>query len=500
MTITDLPGTGPASAPSPSGGHRFIGAHQLLALLPALPSGTSAYRHLAQSVRTLVLEGRVALHTRLPAERELALVLRVSRPTVTAAYDLLRESGYARSRVGSGTWTTLPDGVRPAGARKPPPLEDEGIDLAAAALGLPEEVLTGALQRSMPLIAERAHTPGYHPYGLPELREAVAERCTRRGVPTRAEQVLITSGAQQGLSLALALLASPGDRVLVENPTYPNALDAMRQARLRIAPVPVSEEGWDVEIMRSTLKQVVPRLAYLIPDFQNPVGALMPEEQRRELLRATRHSGTWLLVDETLTDIALDAATPPAFVSHAPPGGASHVLTMGSISKSHWGGLRIGWLRAASSRVVSRLAELRVSMDMAGSVVDQLVAVSLLEETERILPPRLERIRAQREALTGALAQHLPGWTVHTPPGGLSLWADLGEPIASSLAERVAGRGVRIESGARFGVDPGTHEHRLRIPYTLPPPVLREAVRRIAAALSDPAPLASAVTRPHWVA
>ncbi|MEV0604720.1 PLP-dependent aminotransferase family protein [Streptomyces sp. NPDC050315] len=478
---------------------RSISPGQLAALLPDLSTSKPAYRHLAQAIRALVLEGRLALHVRLPAERELASVLAVSRPTIKAAYDLLRESGYARSRRGSGTWTMLPDGKRPAGARQPLTPEDESIDLAAAALGLPESILTEALSYSGPLLAQRASTPGYHPFGLAGLRSAIADRYTRRGVPTLPDQILVTSGAQQGLALALGLLTSPGDRVMVENPTYPNALDAIRHARLRPTPVPVTEAGWDEEIMQATLRQTLPRLAYLIPDFHNPVGCLMPDEQRSEILRATSRTGTWLIIDETLTDIALDVPAPAPFISHAAAGERDHVITVGSMSKSHWGGLRIGWLRA-TPRLITKLAGLRVSMDMAGSVMDQLLATSLILRTGEVLQTRLAQVRTQRTALLHAIARYFPQWRTHTPPGGLSLWVDLGQPIASALADRVRAKGVRIEGGARFGADPGTHDHRLRIPYTLPPETLEEAMRRLASVVADDSPLSSTVDSPQWVA
>lgn len=173
-------------------------------------------------------------------------------------------------------------------------------------------MLAEALAEAGPKLVKHAETPGYHPFGLPELRAAVADRYTRRGLATLPEQVLVTSGAQQALSLTLGLLGGPGDRVMVESPSYTNALDAVRRARLRTAPVPVTDEGWDVEIMESTFRQSVPRLAYLIPDFQNPTGRLMPEEQRARVLRAAHRSGSWLIVDETITDIALDVLSPCA--------------------------------------------------------------------------------------------------------------------------------------------------------------------------------------------
>ncbi|MDT0346537.1 aminotransferase-like domain-containing protein [Streptomyces litchfieldiae] len=341
-----------------------------------------------------------------------------------------------------------------------------------------------------------ARTPGYHPFGLPDLRAAIAERFTRRGLATVPEQILVTSGAQHALTLVLGLLAGPGDRVMVENPTYPNALEAMRRARLRTVSVPVTDTGWDIGIIEATLRQSVPQLAYLIPDFHNPTGCLMPVPDRVRILCAAQRSGTWLVVDETLADLALDVPAPPPFASHAAPG---QVVTLGSMSKTHWGGLRMGWLRAPA-RLVTELAAQRVATDMGGSVVDQLLALDLLAEGGEVAPGRLDRLREQRAALGAALAEHFPSWTWRSPPGGLSLWADLGEPIASAPAERALDYGVRIEAGARFATDPGVFEQRLRVPYTLPPDALREAVQRMAAALADGLPRSSAARGPRWVA
>lgn len=178
---------------------RRLGSGRLSALVTGTAGERPGYRALAQGVRTLLLDGRIPLRTRLPAERELATALGVSRATVTAAYDLLREGGFARSRRGAGTWTELPDGRRPAGVAAFP-VGDGMLDLAVAAPGAPEAELGEALAAAGAALPRHASTPGYHPYGLPELREAVAERFTRRGLPTIPDQILITTGAQHALS------------------------------------------------------------------------------------------------------------------------------------------------------------------------------------------------------------------------------------------------------------------------------------------------------------
>ncbi|MFD9792245.1 PLP-dependent aminotransferase family protein [Streptomyces sp. NPDC059070] len=478
---------------------RTMGSRQLATLVAATTGERPGYRALAQGVRTLLLDGRIPLHTRLPAERELAGALAVSRATVTAAYDLLREGGYAVSRRGAGTWTELPAGQRPANVASFPDGADT-IDLAMAAPAAPEAEYTEALARASARLPAHLRTPGYHPLGLPELRAAVAERYTRRGLPTLPEQILVTTGAQQAMSLVVGLLARPGDRVLVESPSYANGLDAIRHAGLRITPVPVTDDGWDGELMECALRQTAPRLAYLIPDFHNPTGALMGTEQRGRLLRSARATGTWLVIDETLVEMALDVAAPAPFASLAHRGEAEQIVTVGSLSKSHWGGLRIGWVRAGS-RLITELAGDRVHRDMASSVLDQLVAIELMPGMDDVLKVRLGQLRERRAALVDELTSSFPEWRWQLPPGGLTLWVDLGRPIAGALCEAALSHGVRLQAGARFAADPGTHEHRLRIPYCLPPEVAREAVRRLAATLDAGLPAtARELDRPHWVA
>ncbi|MFE9257339.1 PLP-dependent aminotransferase family protein [Streptomyces sp. NPDC006879] len=489
-----------AGGPPGTASVRTLGSRQLVALLPAEVRGRPGYRGLAQAIGTLILDGRISLRVRLPAERELAEVLAASRATVTAAYDLLREGGYARSRRGAGTWTALPEGHRPTGVHAlTGEVDGEVIDLAIATMGAPDAVFEPAVAWAATRLVEFSATPGYHPYGLHELRAEIAARYTRRGLPTRADQILVTSGAQQGLTLVLGLLCRAGDRVMTENPTYANALDALRQAGLRNASIAVSQDGWDLDVAESTLRQVAPRVVYSIPDFHNPTGLLMPPEQRLRLLAATRRVGAWLVVDETMAELALDTAAPGPTAALAARGAGDHVLTLGSLSKTHWGGLRVGWIRA-TGKLVTELAAVRVTADMAGSVFDQLLAVALLRGMDDVLPGRLRRLREQRTALLGALERHAPAWSWRTPPGGLSLWVDLGRPVSAALAQRARGVGVRISGGNRFGVDTGTFEHRVRLPYTLPGDRLEEGVLRLARAFHDGLPLTPAQPTPSWVA
>jgi DNA-binding transcriptional MocR family regulator len=455
-----------------------LGGRALAALLPELRTLPGpVYTALGDGITALVLDGRVAIETRLPSERELAVALQISRATVTAAYDTLRADGFLTSRIGSGSFVSVPAGsrVRPSLARWTTAGSDapDVIDLSCAALPAPPGVLEAAVASAAARLTPLTLGDGYDPSGLPALREAVAQRFTARGVPTGADQILITNGALHGLDLLLRLLIGPGDRVLTELPTYPGALDAIRGNGGRVVPVPMAAAGgWQVELIQATLRQTAPRLAYLTPDFHNPTGALVDESARRDVFRTARQTGTTVVVDESFVDLGFCAG------ERASAAIDSSVISVGSLSKPVWGGLRVGWLRA-STDLVHRLAALRASIDMGGPVLDQLVAADLFGRLDEIAAARVAELRPQRDALVAALARDLPQWRIAVPRGGLSLWAELDAPLSTPLTLLAPQAGVVVVPGSRFGID-GTLERFLRLPFSLPTERLDEAVRRLA--------------------
>lgn len=440
------------------------------------------YAALAGSVRALLTDGRLPLGLRLPAERELAGALRVSRTTVSAAYRALRESGHLTSRRGAGSWTALPDGYRLAsGALWTPTDESEVINLAHAAPPAPPQ-LAAAAHAAAPRLARYGRGTGYYPAGIGELRDAVAQQYTRRGLPTAVEQILITNGVQHAFDLLLRLLVPPGSGVLVESPTYPNSLAAATARGARVSTCGIGPRGsWDEELLLTTLRRSGVRLAYLIPEFHNPTGHLMPARLRERLAGTVHSAGVDVVVDESFVDLSLDDTEMPppvaAFDRHA------RVLTIGGTSKPYWAGMRVGWIRAPAP-VVQRLAALRGGVDLASPVLEQLVAVELLRRAGEIIPARRAELRVQRDALAAVLRAELPQWRFEVPSGGLSLWVELDGPVSTALAQSVGELGVRVVPGPRFGVD-GTLERFLRLPFALPAADLTEAVHRLAAASYD---------------
>ncbi|NED95253.1 PLP-dependent aminotransferase family protein [Phytoactinopolyspora alkaliphila] len=440
-----------------------------------------AYARLAAAIRMLILDGRVPLDARLPGERELAGVLGVSRTTVTAAYDLLRSTGYAASRQGSGTRTTLPATHTSslAGSFWSPfgPDGSDILDLAHAAPEAPERTLHEAYEVALSQLPRYLPTCGYDLFGLPALRAAIAHRFTVRGLPTIPEQILVTSGAQHAFSLALSVFTDPGDRVLIEHPTYPNAIDAIRRLNARTVPVAFAGNGWDTDAFAAALRQTGPRLAYLVPDFHNPTGLTATAVERDALASSLAENRTVAVVDETLSELALEGDAPAPFATCLPD---QLAVTVGSVSKPFWGGLRIGWIRADTT-TVRRLASARATSDISSAMLEQLATVELLTRMDDVLPSRREELRNRRDALMSAIDTQLPGWSVRRPRGGLVLWCDLGSPVSSRLVAAAERHGLRLAAGPRFGVD-GAFERRLRLPYTLPVQTLEHAVDVLAQA------------------
>ncbi|MBD3782774.1 MAG: PLP-dependent aminotransferase family protein, partial [Micrococcales bacterium] len=269
-------------SPSPT-----ISAARTARLVGDVSGVRPAYRALADALRLAIADGRVPVGARLPSERDLTRPLGVSRTTVTRAYDVLRESGYLVSRQGSGSVASLPSGARRrgTGGLYPADVAEGVIDLTCAATRAPAGVVE-AYERAVERLPAYLCGAGYLTYGVPELREAVAQRYRDRGLPTSADDVLVTSGAVAGLGVVARALLRPGDRVVVEDPSYPNTLDALRAAGARLHGLPVDPTGWDLEEAVRLVGATGARAAALIPDFHNPTGVLLDDDGRARMAHA----------------------------------------------------------------------------------------------------------------------------------------------------------------------------------------------------------------------
>jgi DNA-binding transcriptional MocR family regulator len=450
------------------------------------------YRRLAEALRAAIRRGDLASGLRLPPERMLAQRLLISRSTVVAAYDQLRQDDLVERRQGSGTRirsaaedrrTANPSSglSRALGRntlfRRITDGPDESIDLVGAYLlqtgGLPAAALIGVERE----VARLSNSAGYAPLGYPPLRRAIADHLSQQGLATVPEQVLVTSGAQQAISLVASLLVQPGDTVVVENPTYPGALDAFATCGARLAWVATGRNGADVEAIAELAARAGPRLVYLIPTYQNPIGSVMPEQRRRQVARLVEDQQLPAIDDQSLAGLGLGSMPPPAIASFAPN---APLLTIGSTSKLGWGGLRVGWIRAPD-QLIARLGSTKAVADLGSSLPGQVIATRLLESFDEV---RRERVRllAERFALMGELLRRwLPAWSWDRPQGGLCLWVRLPHGNATEFAQVALRHGVSIVPGPVASPDSSFADY-LRLPFGQTPAALEEGVQRLATA------------------
>lgn len=435
----------------------------------------AAYRNLSDALKRLILDGRLPLDARLPGERRLAETLGLSRITITAALDRLRADGFVVSRVGSGSFTALPSGE--AGRRDPLHHRDASgiIDMATAVTPASEHVHAAYAEA---LASLPVHLPGhgYGPVGLQALRGVIAGSYAAMGLPTSPEEIVVTAGAQNALALLLRSLCRTGDAVVIDHPTFHHAIDAIVRAGLRPMPVGLPDTGWDIEALTATIERVRPRLIYLIGAHHNPTGRVMTAAEEAAVAASAARAGALVVFDDTLRELWFDRPPPP------PRDLGAHVIRLGSISKSWWGGFRIGWIRAAPA-VVDAVVRCRASMDLGVPIIEQLAAAVLLGGDPASLQDRRDRLSRQEAHLRGALGTALPDWETHCPPGGLSLWVGLPRPASEALTAAADGLGVRIAPGVRFGVG-GAFQRFVRLPFTLPEADLEAAVDKLARAWS----------------
>ena len=446
------------------------------------------YERLANAIEGAMDRGELAAGTMLPTERDLAGRLAVSRTTVVSAYGELKEAGRLESRQGRGTWVAGPPAAPPSSER---PFSAE---LYGGILGPQPGIieLTAACPPAPPLIAEvmaqvspeelardvTGAGTGYLPAGLPDLRERIAEHVSRGGLPTRPDEILVTTGAQQAIGIAAMLLGGEGQSALVEEVTYPGALDVIRGLGMRPVGVALDGEGVVPEALEDLLERVRPAFVYLVPAFQNPTGSVLSAARSRRVAELSARYRVPLVEDLALRNLPLDDGPLPAPIAAHAPDGSSMVI--GSVSKVLWAGLRVGWIRAARP-VVERLMRLKIGADMGSPLPSQRLTCSLLPRMAEAEEARRAFLIEGYRALSAALGEHLPDWTWDAPRGGCTLWVRMPGGDARAFGQVAQRCGVNVVPGPVLSAE-GRHGDRLRLPFVHAPEVIAEAVRRLAVA------------------
>jgi len=322
--------------------------------------------------------------------------------------------------------------------------------------------------------------------GLPRLKAQLVALMAKRGVSCKPEEMLVTTGSQQGLDLLLRVLVDPGDAVLTEQPAYPATLQALRLQQARIVTVPVDGDGLDVGRLASMLAAGVvarPKLLYTVPTFANPTGATLVRERRIELLRLAVRYKFLIVEDDPYGDLRFAGEAVPSILALTGQvdGSRDWVVHFSSLSKVVAPGLRIGWT-VAPAEIARRCVVAKQTVDLCTTPWSQAIAAEYLADgsLERHLPRIAAAYGVKNGALCGALRAGLgDAIEFHQPEGGMFVWARMPGVDADALLKRAIERKVIFVPGKAFFADqPDTSA--LRLSFAAPGvEAIEEGARRL---------------------
>lgn len=462
------------------------------------------YLQVAAAIEDQIERKGILIGERLPTQRALALDLGVSRNTVVQAYKELEQRGWARSRVGRGTFATRPVTGSSATSTWQPQFSSTIDRLTTPFLGethgqhvVPYSLAMGkvpadpaiieSFRQMLDLVLERegarAFDPG-PPEGLPALRAAIASHLGRGGTEVHPEEIVVTSGARQALHIVASILLDPGDSVAIEGPTYRGAIQTFQSCGARLLPIPVDQHGMSVEALESLLAYSKVKLIYTVPTFQNPTGATMSLERRCDLLQIAAHHNIPIIEDDPYWELRYEGPVVPRLKTLDGWGGVIH---LGTFSKLVFPGVRIGWI-AARAGVTQQAVVAKSAQGLHVSSLPQWAMARLLEEG--LLEPHVgracQRLQSKRNTFLSALARQTHGRLIaRRPEGGFFVWAQLPAPLqAADLLKDALARGVDFVPGPSFwpsGGDP----YAMRLCFArLDELALEKAARRLGESLS----------------
>jgi 2-aminoadipate transaminase len=369
-------------------------------------------------------------------------------------------------------------------------------DLVSFAPGYPDAALfpwkelrdisTGLLDGHDADTLQYGPTRGYKP-----LLESALHVLESRSVRASLEQLMVTSGSQQGIDLIARVLVSPGDVVLVELPTFTGAIAAFRNAQAELVGIPLENDGivlgdLDEAWQRASRAGKTVKLLYLVPNFQNPTGSLLSLDKRQRLLEWAERRDVLIVEDDPygllyFDDVATEAETRPICADDR----SGRVLYLSTVSKMLAPGFRVGWMKAPQV-LIERFDTAKQSTDLTSGILDQHIVHEALRlgVADRLAPQLRELYRHKRDVMSKALRASLGSrLTWSTPKGGFFLWATLPEGCTDTmLLERALQHGVIFVVGSAFHVDGSGHD-TIRLSFSAPSPErIEEGARRLASA------------------
>jgi DNA-binding transcriptional MocR family regulator len=475
------------------------------------------YRQLIRHVRVQIESGVLTAGTRLPASRDLARQLNISRISVVNAYAELRAEGYLSAHAGRGTFVagerepgsngasgpahvTSPNGSHSSNhnhhhmqdahpqvdrsiremmrlARKPgvinlsngsPPSEFYPVQHLRHAIN-------SVLDRDGAKALMYEQTEGYGP-----LRATVRDYVSALGIRCSAEQVLITGGAQQATDMVVQALLSEGDTLITENPTYLGVLDIARTRRIHLQGIPMDDDGIRLDMLENAILDQAPRLIYVMPTFQNPTGTVMPLHRRRQLINLATEYNVPILEDGVYHEFRYEGESLPPLKALDDKGIVIHVS---AFTKNLLPGLRIGYVICDNVHF-ERIVRVKHAADISTSALNQRAIHLMVERgvVSRVLEMNNREMRRRRDIALDAAARFLPpGSRWNVPQGGLYLWIELPKngPSAAELYISAIQTGVAYAIGNMFYTSTGG-SYRLRVNFAAQKPAeLEEGLRRL---------------------
>ncbi len=429
--------------------------------------------HLHLAISQAITTGLLPPGVQFPPERIMAGALHVSRPTVSAVMSELRGSGLVTSRQGSGTWVNdsglVPDPIVPFAELVMPGTR---IDLAAATA--PDATLLPPVRVDTTDLFGVQPANGLTPGGLQILREHIAHRYQSCAPDIGAANVVITSGAHGALGLLLAAKVEPGSAVVVDETTYGGLIDLIRSNGAHAVGVAHDDGGPDPADLSRLISKHKPAMIVLVSPVHSPTGIVTNRERAQELAKILRSAPGHVVLDETYADLAFGSA--PRSIGHD---AGTAVIRVGSLSKSLWTGLRIGWIVADADFCADLTRHRFTALDLGPSIPAQLFARALFDDFDDVVKIRRSQLRAKAELLIDGLAAALPTWRVTPPGGGLTLWVQLPDIDGARFCTAAASHGVAVLPGSACRFDRADDPH-IRICFDRPPEVLAEAIDRLA--------------------
>ncbi len=332
-------------------------------------------------------------------------------------------------------------------------------------------------------------TRGYAP-----LIEAIVGLSSERGIVASPDRLLITSGSQQGIDLIARVLVSPGDVVLVELPTFTGGIAAFRNAQAQLVGVPQDAAGIEIDTLDATWQREraagkTVKLLYVIPNFQNPTGALLALDRRRQLVEWAAQRDMLIVEDDPYGSLYFEDATSPADTRPlAAEDPEQRVLYLSTFSKTLAPGFRVGWMMAPAT-LIERFETAKQSTDLTSGILDQhVVDAAVRRGVVHALAPKLRALYARkRDVMEQAIRTHVGNTlTWPSPKGGFFVWATLPAGCRDhALLERALTRGLVFVVGSAFFVDGSGHD-KIRLSFSAPSVErIEEGVKRLALALAD---------------